>query len=50
MLKLNLSFNLSYAEEYLDWEMSIEQKFASHLVRDHHKVRQAREFKDFAII
>ena len=39
------------AEEYLDWEMTIEQKFASHLVPDHHKVRQATsEFKDFAII
>ena len=51
MLKLILSFNLSHAEEYLDWEMSIEQKFASHLVPDHHKVRQATsEFKDFAII
>ena len=23
------------AEEYLDWEMTIEQKFASHLVPDH---------------
>jgi hypothetical protein len=39
------------AEEYLDWEMTVEQKFASHLVPDHHKVRQATsEFKDFAII
>ena len=51
MLKLILSFNLSHAEEYLDWEMSIEQKFASHLVPNDHKVRQATsEFKDFAII
>jgi hypothetical protein len=39
------------AEEYLDWEMNVEQKFASHLVPDHDKVRQATsEFKDFAII
>ena len=39
------------AEEYLDWEMTIEQKFASHLVPDRHKVRQpTSEFKDFAII
>jgi hypothetical protein len=39
------------AEEYLDWEMTVEQKFASHLVPDHHKVRQdTSEFKDFAII
>jgi hypothetical protein len=39
------------AEEYLDWEMTVEQKFASHLVSDRHKVRQATsEFKDFAII
>ena len=39
------------AEEYLDWEMTIEQKFASHLVPNHRKVRQATsEFKDFAII
>jgi hypothetical protein len=39
------------AEEYLDWEMTVEQKFASHLVPHRHKVRQAtREFKDCAII
>jgi hypothetical protein len=39
------------AEEYLDWEMIIEQKLASHLVPNRHKVRQATsEFKDFAII
>jgi hypothetical protein len=39
------------AEEYLDWEMTVEQKFASHLVPDRHKVRQATsEFKDFASI
>jgi hypothetical protein len=39
------------AEAYLDWEMTVEQKFASHLVPEHHQVRQATsEFKDFAII
>jgi hypothetical protein len=24
------------AEAYLDWEMTVEQKFASHLVPEHH--------------
>src|SRR6266508_1037562 len=39
------------AETYLDWEMTVEQKFSSHLVPDQHRVRQATsEFKDFAII
>jgi hypothetical protein len=39
------------AETYLDWEMMVEQKFSSHLVLEHHRVRQATsEFKDFAII
>jgi hypothetical protein len=39
------------AETYLDWEMMVEQKFSSHLVSEHHRVRQATsEFKDFAII
>jgi hypothetical protein len=39
------------AEEYLDWEMLVEQKFAAHLVPDRYKVRQATsEFKDFALI
>jgi hypothetical protein len=39
------------AETYLDWEMTVEQKFSSHLVPEHHRVRQATsEFKDFAII
>jgi hypothetical protein len=39
------------AEEYLDWEMLVEQKFVVHLVPDRHKVRQATsEFKDFALI
>ena len=46
------SFSGHYdAEGYLDWEMTIEQKFASHLVPEHHQVRQATsEFKDFAIV
>jgi hypothetical protein len=45
-------FNGSYdAEAYLDWQMTIEQKFSSHLVPEQHHVRQATsEFKDFALI
>jgi hypothetical protein len=27
------------AEGYLDWEMTIEQKFAAHLVPERHQVR-----------
>jgi hypothetical protein len=44
--------NGSYdAEAYLDWEMTVEQKFSSHLVTEQHCVRQATsEFKDFALI
>jgi hypothetical protein len=39
------------AEGYLDWEMTVEQKFSAHLVPEQHRVRQAtNEFKDFAII
>jgi hypothetical protein len=39
------------AEGYLDWEMTVEQKFSTHLVPEQHRVRQATsEFKDFAII
>jgi hypothetical protein len=47
-----LSFMGSYdAEAYLDWEMTVEQKFNSHLVPEQHRVRQATsEFRDFAII
>jgi hypothetical protein len=38
-------------EAYLDWEMTVEQKFYSHLVPEQHRVKQATsEFKDFAII
>jgi hypothetical protein len=46
------SFSGAYdAEAYLDWEMTVEQKFNSHLVPEIHRVRQATsEFKDFAII
>jgi hypothetical protein len=45
-------FNGSYdAEAYLDWEMTVEQKFSFHLVPQQHHVRQATsEFKDFALI
>jgi hypothetical protein len=39
------------ATAYLDWEMTVEQKFASYLVPEHHQVREATsEFKDFAIV
>jgi hypothetical protein len=35
-------FNGSYdANAYLDWEMTVEQKFSSHLVPEQHHVRQA---------
>jgi hypothetical protein len=45
-------FNASYDDEaYLDWEMTVEQTFSSHLVPKQHRVRQATsEFKDFALI
>jgi hypothetical protein len=45
-------FSGSYdVEAYLDWEMTVEQKFSSHLVPEQHHVRQATsEFKDFALI
>jgi hypothetical protein len=47
-----LPFNGSYdAETYLEWEMTVEQKFSFHLVTEQHRVRQATsEFKDFALI
>ena len=46
------SFSGSYeAEVYLNWEMTVEQKFNAHLVPEIHRVRQATiEFTDFAII
>jgi hypothetical protein len=38
-------------EAYLDWEMTVDNKFSSHLVPEQHRVRQATSvFKDFAII
>jgi hypothetical protein len=45
-------FNGSYDDEaYLDWAMTVEQKFSSHLIPEQHRVRQATsEFKDFALI
>jgi hypothetical protein len=45
-------FNGSYdAETYLDWEITVEQKFSFHLVPEQHHVRQTTsEFKDFALI
>jgi hypothetical protein len=45
-------FNGSYdAEAHLDWEMTVEQKFSSHLVPEQHHVRQATsQFNDFALI
>jgi hypothetical protein len=43
--------SLHDAETYLDWEMTVEEKFSSHLVPEQHRVRQATsEFKDFALI
>jgi hypothetical protein len=39
------------AETYLDWEMTIDQKFSSHLVLEQRRVRHATsKFKDFSII
>ena len=36
------SFEGTYdAERYLDWEMTVEQKFNAHLVPEVHRVRQA---------
>jgi hypothetical protein len=33
-------FNSSYDDDaYLDWEMTIEQKFSSHLIPEQHRVR-----------
>jgi hypothetical protein len=44
-------YGLYDAEAYLDWEMTIDNKFSPHLVIEQHHVRQATsEFKDFAII
>jgi hypothetical protein len=44
-------YGLYDAEAYLDWEMTVDNKFISLLVPEQHRVRQATsEFKDFAII
>jgi hypothetical protein len=45
-------FNGSYdVDAYLYWEMTVEQKFSSHLFPEQHRVRQATsKFKDFALI
>jgi hypothetical protein len=45
-------FNDSYdADAYLDWKMTIEQKFSSHFILKQHHARQVTsEFKDFALI
>jgi hypothetical protein len=44
-------YGLYDAETYLDWEMTVDQKFSSHLVPKQHRVRHATSgFKDFAII
>jgi hypothetical protein len=44
-------YGLYDTEAYLDWAMTVDNKFSSHLVPGQHCVRQATsEFKDFAII
>jgi hypothetical protein len=44
-------YSLYDAGTYLDWEMTVDQKFNFHLVPKQHRVRQATsEYKDFAII
>jgi hypothetical protein len=44
-------YDLYDAEAYLDWEMTVDNKFSSHLIPDQHHVRLATsDFKDFAII
>jgi hypothetical protein len=44
-------YGLHDAEAYLDRQMTVDNKFSSHLVPEQHCVRQATsEFKDFAII
>jgi hypothetical protein len=44
-------YGLYDVEAYLDWEMTVDNKFSSHLVPKQHRVRQATsEFKDFVII
>jgi hypothetical protein len=44
-------YGLYDAKAYLDWEMTVDNKFSSHLVLEQHRIRQTTsEFKDFAII
>jgi hypothetical protein len=44
-------YGLYDVEAYLDWEMTVDNKFSSHLIPGQHHVRQATsDFKDFAII
>jgi hypothetical protein len=44
-------YGLYDVEAYLDWKMTVDNKFSSHLVSEQHRVRQATsEFKDFALI
>jgi hypothetical protein len=44
-------YGLYDVEAYLDWEMTVDNKFSSHLVAEQHRVRQTTsEFKVFAII
>jgi hypothetical protein len=54
LLKLNcisLLYGSYDADVYLDWEMTVEQNFSSHLILEQHRVIQVTsEFKDFALI
>jgi hypothetical protein len=44
-------YSLYYGEAYLNWEMTIDNKFSSYLVPEQHRFRQATsEFKEFSII
>jgi hypothetical protein len=46
-----LFYGLYDAEAYLDCEMTVDNKFSSHLVLEQHRVRQTTsEFKNFAIV
>jgi hypothetical protein len=44
-------YGLYDAKSYLDWEMTIDNKFSSHLdLEQHHVIHATNKFKDFAII
>jgi hypothetical protein len=44
-------YGLYDVKDYLDWEMTVDNKFSSHVVLEQHRVRQATsEFKGFTII